>query len=133
VDAILLIAADWRFRTLIRAQLLEEGFEVSAWPSLEYALAHLLRGGEPPQLIILDVEGIEINARVVADVWQLASQAPLVVCAGAYSQAQLGQDGFPPAQVLLRPFRVEDVVQQVWNVLGRSEREQTARGEDAAE
>jgi DNA-binding response OmpR family regulator len=132
VDAILLIAADRRFRTLVRAQLLEEGFEVSAWPSLEYALAHLLRGGEPPQLIILDAEGIEIKARVVADVWQLTGQAPLLLCAGVYSRAELDREGFPPARVLLRPFRVEDVAQEVRKVLGRSEREHTAQSEHAA-
>jgi DNA-binding response OmpR family regulator len=120
VDKILLIAADWRFRALVRAQLLEEGFEVSAWPSLESALAYLLRGGQPPQLILLETEAVEIEARMVSDLWQLAGQAPLLLCGGASSRGTLGGEGWPPATVLMRPFRVRDVVQKVRHALSRS-------------
>jgi DNA-binding response OmpR family regulator len=117
VDRILLIAADWQFRALVRAQLLEERFEVGAWPSLEFALAHLLRGGEQPQMIVLDAEGLEFETRMVSDLWQLAGQAPLLLCGGASSRAALSQEGLPPATVLMRPFRVRDVVQEVQKVL----------------
>jgi DNA-binding response OmpR family regulator len=113
VDEILLIAADWGFRALLRAQLLEEGFEVRSWPSLEAALAYLMRGGEPPQAIVLDAESIEVESRKVSDLWRLAGGVPLLLCGGASSRAALDQRDLPPATVLMRPFRIRDVVQEV--------------------
>ena len=45
MEEIFLIAADWQFRALVRAQLLEEGFEVRSWPSLKAALQDLVISG----------------------------------------------------------------------------------------
>lgn len=45
----LLIAADWRMRALARAQLLEEGYPVAAWPSLELARTWLAHSNRPPR------------------------------------------------------------------------------------
>jgi len=118
VGEILLIAADWQLRALVRAQLLEEGYSVNALPSLEIALATLIRGGEQPRLTILDMQGIEIQARALSDLWRLTGEAPLILCGGVFSRAELSQDGIPPAQVLLRPFCVGDLVEQVRKVLG---------------
>ena len=115
---ILLIAADWQLRALVRAQLLEEGYAVNALPSLEIALATLIRGGEQPGLTILDTQGIEIQAPVLSDLWRLAGGTPLILCGGVFSRAELSQEGMPPAQVLLRPFRIGDLVEQVRKVLG---------------
>jgi DNA-binding response OmpR family regulator len=120
MDEILIIAAGWQFRALVRAQLVEEGFEVSAWPALEFALAHLLRGGGQPQMIVLDAEGIEIKARMVSDLWQLAGQVPLLLCGGASSRAALSQADLPPATILMRPFRVRDVVLAVRKALAHA-------------
>jgi DNA-binding response OmpR family regulator len=118
VGEILLIAADWRLRALVRAQLLEEGYAVNALPSLELALATLIRGGEQPGLTILDMQGIEIQVRALSELWRLTGEAPLFLCGGAFGRAELSQEGMPPAQVLLRPFRVGDLVEQVRKVLG---------------
>ena len=114
---ILLIAADWQLRALVRAQLLEEGFEVRALPTLETALAHLVHGGEQPRLTILDTQDVGIEARAVRDLWRLTGEAPLLLCGNALGQASLGQEGMPPARLLLRPFRVGDVVQEVRRML----------------
>ena len=114
---ILLIAVGWQFRALVRAQLLEEGFEVRALPTLEAALAYLLRSGEQPRLTILDTQDVEIEARPLQDLWRLTGEAPLLLCRSALSQVTLSQEGMPPARVLLRPFRVGDVVQEVRRML----------------
>jgi DNA-binding response OmpR family regulator len=113
-----MIAADWQFRTLVRAQLLEEGFEVKALPSLETALAYLIRSGEQPWLTIVDMQGSENEARALSDLRRLAGEAPLIVCGGilgcaTLNKAALRQQELPPAQVLLRPFRVGDLVREV--------------------
>jgi len=117
VGEILLIAADWQLRALVRAQLLEEGYQVRALPSLNVALASLLRGAEPPCLTIVDMQGCRIEPCALADLWRLAGQAPLIVCGGAASQATLARKDLPPVQVLLRPFRVGDLVGQVRRAL----------------
>ena len=114
---ILLIAADWELRVLVRAQLLEEGFEVRALPSLEGALAHLIRSGERPRLTILDAQDEAMDARGVSDLWRLTGEAPLILCGGALSRVALSQEGWPPARVMLRPFRVGDLVAQVRRML----------------
>ncbi len=115
---ILLIAADWQLRALVRAQLLEEGFEVRAWPSLELALAHLIRDGARPRLILVEVQGSEREGQLLADLWRLAGEAPLIVCGGALGRITLSQEGLPPiAAALLRPFRVGDLVELVREVL----------------
>jgi DNA-binding response OmpR family regulator len=113
VGEILLISADWQFRALVRAQLLEEGFNVRAQSSLEVALATLLRGSERPRLTILDLQGIEDEARAVSDLWRLTGEAPLILCGGPSSRADVFQEGLLPVRVMLRPFRIGDLVEEV--------------------
>jgi DNA-binding response OmpR family regulator len=113
VGEILLIAADWRLRALVRAQLLEEGFEVRALPALEVALAHLTGGGARPGLILLDTQGVAFDAQAVSALRQVSGQAPLILCGGAWSQVEAWQEGLAAARVLRRPFRVGDLVEEV--------------------
>jgi len=117
VGEILLIAADWQLRTLVRAQLLEEGFDVRALPSLEIALAHLLRSGGQPRLTIVDTQGLQVEARQLSDLWRLTGQTPLILCGRTSGGGALAQEDLSPAEVLLRPFRVGDLVAQVRKVL----------------
>ena len=114
---ILLIAADWQLRALVGAQLLEEGCQVRVLPSLDVALAFLLRGGELPCQTIVDMQGSRIESCALADLWRLSGQAPLILCGGATSQATLAREDLPPVQVLLRPFHVGDLVGQVRRAL----------------
>jgi DNA-binding NtrC family response regulator len=118
VGKILLIAADWKFRALVRAQLLEEGFEVKTFPSVKIALAYLLRSGEQPRLTIVDLQGDEHDLQVLSDLKRLTEGAPLILCGGALSRPILNkvapsQEERWPARVLLRPFRVRDLVREV--------------------
>ena len=128
---IFLIAADWQFRALVHAQLLEEGFEVKPWPSLKAALQDLVISGEQACLIILDAKDLDLETEATADLVRLTRETPLIVCGDALSQstlrraslnnlvasrAAMGREGLPPAQVLLRPFRVGDVIESVRRV-----------------
>lgn len=114
---ILLIAADWQFRALVRAQLLEEGFKVKALPSLDIVLAHLLRGGERPRLTIIDTKDTGVEVQALLDLCTLTGEAPLILCGGAPDLEALGRAADPPAHVLRRPFRIGnviDLVKKVW-------------------
>jgi DNA-binding response OmpR family regulator len=117
VDRILLIAADWHFRALVRAQLLEEGYEVTAFVCPETALVHLLRGGEPPHAIVVDVCELDGAAGPLADLGRVTGYVSLILCGGALDQADLTWQNWPPSSVLRRPFRVRDVIEAVYNVL----------------
>jgi hypothetical protein len=126
VGKIFLIAADWQFRALVRAQLLEEGFEVRSWPSLKAALQDLVISGEQAGLTILDTKDLDFEAGATADLLRLMGGTPLILCGDALSQsslstlltsrAKVGQEGPPPERVLLRPFRVGDLVEEVRRV-----------------
>ena len=121
VGEILLIASDRRFRALVRAQLLDEGYAVRPLPSLEIALVYLMHGGKQPRLTILDTQGIALEAQALSGLWRVAREAPLILCGGMLSRAALDQEGLPPmAKVLLRPFRVGDLVKEVQRVLACS-------------
>jgi DNA-binding response OmpR family regulator len=124
---ILLIAADWQFRALVRAQLLEEGYEVQAFPDLEVALFHLERSEARPQLALVDSQGLRIEPDAVSRVWQLiVAEGPLLLCAGLLDRGILDRAGMPPARLLVRPFSVGDVVAEVrrmgiWPQAGRTD------------
>ena len=128
---IFLIAADWQFRALVRAQLLEEGFEVRPWASLRAALQDLVISGEQACLTILDTKDLDLETGATADLLRLTRETPLILCGDELSQsalrrarlnklvasrAAMGREGLPPVQVLLRPFRVRDVVESVRRV-----------------
>jgi len=108
-----LVAADWQFRVLVFAQLTEEGHEVTALPSPELAVAHLVRSDRPPDLTILDAKGIDLRAETVSELWRLAGQGHLILCSDLLDQAALGQADLPPIHLLRRPFRVGDLVERV--------------------
>jgi hypothetical protein len=136
VGKIFLIAADWQFRALVRAQLLEEGFEVRSWPSLKAALQDLVISGEQAGLTILDTKDLDFEAGATADLLRLMGGTPLILCGDALSQSSLStlltsratvdQEGPPPARVLLRPFRVGDLVEEVRRVWACLEEEAKA-------
>ena len=120
---IFVIAADWQFRALVNAQLLEEGFKVRPLPSPEAALQDLVLGSEKARLIILDTKDLDFETEVVADLLQLMGKVPFVLCGDALSRSSLNRvvasqgitsrEGTGPVRVLLRPFRVGDLVREV--------------------
>lgn len=113
---ILLVATDWQFRALVRAQLLEEGFGVRAQPSLEQGIAYQLGSHEQFRLIIVDVEGTEAEARMLWDLWRLSGEPPLILCEGRLDRWSQERAALPPGYVLLRPFRVGDLIALVRKV-----------------
>ncbi|HSJ56008.1 MAG TPA: hypothetical protein VLC95_02445 [Anaerolineae bacterium] len=114
----LLIAGDWQFRALVRAQLIETGYEVIAFPRLDVALAYLMRGprredGTQPAATIVDLTELDASLAMLVDLWRLTDQAPLLLCGGILDRTLLQSEKLPPAHVLRRPFSVGDVVNEV--------------------
>lgn len=105
---IVLLAAEWQPRALIRAQLIEEGFDVVAtntWPMMR----RQLRPGMKPQLALLDLKGLPDPRGVLNDLRVLMKPERVIVltAAGTVSPAEIERSGF---HALSRPIVIEDVV-----------------------
>ncbi len=109
---ILLVAADWRSRTLLLAELQEAGYDVVALPSLEVALAALAGGRLSPALVILDTQGDpDASPRRIGQLVNLLEEdVPLVLIVGVYDARTLASLRERVALWLSRPLRVGDVL-----------------------
>jgi len=105
---IVLLAAEWQPRALIRAQLIEDGFDVVAtntWPMMR----RHLRPGLKPQLAILDLKELPDPRGVLNDLRVLMKPEKVIVltAAGTVSPADIERLGF---RALSRPIILEHVV-----------------------
>lgn len=113
MSEILIAGKDWRARALVRAQLLEEGFDVEAYETIPEALEILNSVRKPPDLLIADVSAsdnpsadIEALARWSRKlaIWIIASQAFII---------ERGLQGHGFEMILLRPVDVGELVDQI--------------------
>lgn len=105
---IVLLAAEWQPRALIRAQLIEDGFNVVAtntWPMMR----RQLRPGMKPQLAIVDLKELPDPRGVLNDLRVLMKPEKVLVltAAGTVSPADIGRLGF---RGLSRPIIIEHVI-----------------------
>lgn len=114
----MLLAPEWAGRAPLRAQLIEEGFEVVAVDTWESARPQL-RPGMKPGLVIVDLHGLE-NPETVLDNLRILmnpSRVLVVTALGTLPPAQVEGLGF---HVLRRPVSVGDIVASVRSLLGPS-------------
>ena len=112
---VVLLVPEWRPRALIRAQLIEEGFEVVAtdtWPMMR----RYLRPGMKPRLALVDLQGLPHPAVVLGDLRILMKpEHVLVVTAmGTISVAEVENQRF---RTLPRPIVIADIVRAVATVI----------------
>jgi hypothetical protein len=105
---IVLLGAEWQPRALMRAQLIEEGFEVLAadtWPMMR----RHLRPGAKPTLAIVDLKGLPTPQDVLRDLRVLMPpNRVLVLTALATARASdIERLGF---RTLSRPIVIKDIV-----------------------
>jgi len=105
--AVVLLGVEWQPRALIRAQLIEDGFDVLAtdtWPMMR----HLVRSRKP-RLAIIDLQGLAEPQTVLDDLGALMTPARVLVltAAGTLAPAEIERAGF---RVLQRPIAIGDVV-----------------------
>jgi DNA-binding response OmpR family regulator len=114
-DVVLLIPM-WQPRALLRAQLIEEGFEVYAVDSWE-ATRPLLRPWSRPLLVIVDLDGLPHPQTVLGDLKVLmqADRVLVLTASGTLAAGTLRQMGFD--EVLRRPFSIAQVVDAASRVI----------------
>jgi DNA-binding response OmpR family regulator len=112
---IVLLATDWQPRALIRAQLIEEGFEVVATNSWPMMRQHL-RPGIKPRLAIVDLKGLEDPGGVLTDLRVLMKPNRVLVLTaiGTMSRPDIERLGF---HALSRPVVIREVVRSATKAL----------------
>src|SRR5437870_9591733 len=105
---VVLLAAEWRPRALLRAQLIEEGFDVlatDAWTTMR----RCLRPGSKPALAIVDLQGLPEPDRVLNDLKVLMKPHRVLVLTalGTLTPDQVHALGF---RAVDRPIEIGSVV-----------------------
>jgi DNA-binding response OmpR family regulator len=114
---VVLLSADRRARAPLRAQLMEDGFEVIATDTWALARRHL-RPGSKPRLAVIDLGGLDNPARVVAEVRLVMKPASVLViaAAGTVPPDDLARAGFV---VVKRPVSIGEIVAAVATAIER--------------
>src|SRR4029077_10312004 len=79
---VVLLGAEWKTRALIRAQLIEEGFDVVATDTWSM-MRRQLRPGLKPRLAVVDLKDLDEPGRVLGDLAVLMKPERVLVLAAA--------------------------------------------------
>jgi len=105
---VVLLATEWRSRALIRAQLIEEGFDVVATNSWPMMRRHL-RPGSKPRLALVDLKGLPNPHEALEGLRVLMKPDRVLVLTaiGTASPEDVRALGF---RAVARPVAIRDVV-----------------------
>jgi CheY-like chemotaxis protein len=110
---ILIAGKDWQARALLRAQLLDEGFEVEAHETIPDALATLGEGTDHPDLFIADISASDDPAADVEALSAWSHKIPIWIIASRTYIVEKGLRGHGFEVTLLRPVDVGELVDQI--------------------
>jgi hypothetical protein len=108
---IVLLVAEWQLRAILRAQLIEEGFEVVGTDTWVMMRRHL-RPGSKPRLAIVDLKDLQNPRETLNDLRVLMDPNRVVVLTaiGTVPAADIEYLGF---HWLSRPIIVRNIIQTV--------------------
>jgi DNA-binding response OmpR family regulator len=112
---IVLLGAEWRARALLRAQLIEEGFDVVATDTWPDARRHL-RPGMKPRLVIVDTHELADAQQVLADLRVLMKPDRVLVLSAMSTvpEDEIQRLGF---RAVKRPIAIEQIVDAVTRII----------------
>lgn len=113
MSQILIAGKDWQARALLRAQLLEEGFEVEAHETIPDALAALAPDTSLPDLLIADISASDEPSADVEALSAWSRKIPIWVIASRTYIVEKGLRGHGFGMILLRPVDVGELVGQI--------------------
>jgi CheY-like chemotaxis protein len=113
VSRIFIAGNDWQSRALLRAQLLEEGFEVEAHESVHDALSTLTPGATLPDLLIADVSASGDPSTDVKGLSAWSRKLPTWIIASRTYIIEKGLRGHGFEMILLRPVDIGELVDQI--------------------
>lgn len=109
---VFLAGADWKFRALLRAELIAEGIEVEAYESVRDAVGSAANLNSLPRLLVADLFA---SPRPRAALRILAKWAPLIptwLLAGQSVRPEDAQS-VGAERVLFRPIDLNSLVQEI--------------------
>lgn len=115
---ILIAGKDWQARALLRAQLLEEGFEAEAHEMISEAVAALGTGAKLPNLFIADISASDDPDSDVEALAAWSRKVPIWIIASRAYIVEKGLRGHGFEMTLLRPVDVNELVDQIKKRLG---------------
>ena len=98
---------------MLRAQLLEEGFEVEAHETVREALESLESGPRPPDLFLADVSSSDDPSADVEALAAWSRKVPIWIIASRSFIIEKGLRGHGFEMILLRPVDVGELVDQI--------------------
>ena len=124
MKTIFVVGREWRFRTLLRAQLREQGYEARGFETLAEAAAALV-SGPAPAAVVFDTTDSD-PAETATHLRQWAGRLSVVIIAGAQEQIPFGA-----ARMLRRPVsigQVTEVLEELLHELEKKEKGPAAGG-----
>ena len=110
---VLLAGTDWHARTLLRAQLIEEGVDVEAHETVKSAIASLETSEQLPSLFIAEISESDDPASDLEALTKWAPYIPVWVIASHSTMAGKILEGRGFERVLFRPVYVGGLVGEI--------------------
>ncbi len=110
---ILIAGKHWTSRALLRAQLIEEGFDVEAYEDVKGGVNRLWGSRDMPALLVVDLFESEGPMEDIATLAHWAKLLPIWIISGhgTSGAATLAGQGFE--RVLFRPLDMGKLVQEI--------------------
>lgn len=108
-ERVLLIQEEWPARSLLKAELEEDGREVLGADTIATALSLATARGFRPDVIVLDTVGLSASLADVEALQFLRGSSPLILLLSTQQESPLAVR-LQPSAILHRPFTVGDVV-----------------------
>lgn len=108
---VILAGNEWQARALVRAQLLEEGVEVAAYPTANEALEGM--GELLPALLVADLTESDDPAAEIEALAKWTKQIPVWIIASRALIVGKGLRGRGFEMILYRPIDARELVEQI--------------------
>lgn len=118
MSRILIAGKDWQARALLRAQLLEEGFDVEAYETIPEVVNLLTRIAQIPALLIADISASDDPTADLETLAAWSHRVPIWILASRTYTADKGLGGHGFEKCLLRPVEIGKVVREIKQRLG---------------
>jgi CheY-like chemotaxis protein len=119
---VLLVALDEPFVTTVEHELSSRGLDVERVAGGRAALA---RWGQPPDVVVLGLDGGDMDPLEFAQAIAVAGGPPVIACTRSRAAAAIGADALDALgirEVLARPCHIDTVASAVDSALGLSVR-----------
>ncbi len=112
-EKVLLTGGEWRPRALVLAQLLEEGYDVTAVETWDEAELLLRKRAVKPAVVVFDLEDEPQPEAALTTLARLVAPGRAVVLTAASTLPAAPARALGFGHVLVRPYSVADVVNTV--------------------